>query len=469
MKMNLKSFDQQTAEIDQAVHQLLKDQQEIEEEEDEEEEEQQQQEAKKEQDNSSIHLDQTTYYQFNQVSMQKAQYIKPSKTFSIHVQTYIDLDFYLEQEKDTIEYIILFDPLIELIRKLEMYQAINANQQLEIYFLMYKDSIEQQKYLSNLKNEQKAYEELIQQKSRLVLNTTSQVKTSTSSRIYMQNLQQKASSLQINLNDHSDLSSKAYHALKRTNNRRAGDSTSLKKEQVIIIDYREFMSSLPSYLHKYGFQLIPVTLLVADFVLSLYIAIERKGISDLKQSFISGRLYDQMKQMIRSYKQPALLIEFNDKDIFCLNTISDISNEINSNDLISKLVLLTLQYPTVQILWSRSPLHTAEIFMTLKYNRSQPIINKNLMVGIEHDDDDIDQELIESSATYENSLDQMTPYDMLLKIPGISNINIKQVLRHINTLHDLANASLKQCQEWLGINHGKYCYDFMNTDVSMMF
>lgn len=58
----------------------------------------------------------------------------------------------------------------------------------------------------------------------------------------------------------------------------------------IVVDSREFRSSLPSILHSQGMILDPCTITVGDYVLSPNICVERKSISDLISSFASGRL-----------------------------------------------------------------------------------------------------------------------------------------------------------------------------------
>lgn len=77
----------------------------------------------------------------------------------------------------------------------------------------------------------------------------------------------------------------------------------------VIVDMREFMSSLPNILHQKGMRIIPVTLEVGDYILSPLICVERKSIQDLFQSFTSGRLYNQVETMARYYKISVLLIE----------------------------------------------------------------------------------------------------------------------------------------------------------------
>lgn len=84
----------------------------------------------------------------------------------------------------------------------------------------------------------------------------------------------------------------------------------------VIVDMREFMSSLPNVLHQKGMRIIPVTLEVGDYILSPLICVERKSIQDLFMSFASGRLYHQVETMVRYYRIPVLLIEFSQDKSF---------------------------------------------------------------------------------------------------------------------------------------------------------
>lgn len=56
------------------------------------------------------------------------------------------------------------------------------------------------------------------------------------------------------------------------------------------MDMREFRSALPFDLYKARFDVVPVTLEVADYILSPKICVERKTIADLIGSFANGRL-----------------------------------------------------------------------------------------------------------------------------------------------------------------------------------
>lgn len=58
----------------------------------------------------------------------------------------------------------------------------------------------------------------------------------------------------------------------------------------VIVDMREFRSTLPSLLHASSLLVIPATLTVGDYILTPDICVERKSLSDLVSSFNSGRL-----------------------------------------------------------------------------------------------------------------------------------------------------------------------------------
>jgi DNA excision repair protein ERCC-4 len=58
----------------------------------------------------------------------------------------------------------------------------------------------------------------------------------------------------------------------------------------VVVDMREFRSTLPSLLHGAGVMVVPATLTVGDYVLTPDMCVERKSLSDLVASFNSGRL-----------------------------------------------------------------------------------------------------------------------------------------------------------------------------------
>ncbi|KAG0448064.1 hypothetical protein HPP92_028028 [Vanilla planifolia] len=98
--------------------------------------------------------------------------------------------------------------------------------------------------------------------------------------------------------------------------KKLGCKMTMEKEMRVIVDMRKFMSSLPNVLHQKGMKVVHVTLDVGDYVLSPLVCVERKSISDLFQSFASGRLYHQVETMVCYYMIPILLIEFSQDKSF---------------------------------------------------------------------------------------------------------------------------------------------------------
>ena len=73
--------------------------------------------------------------------------------------------------------------------------------------------------------------------------------------------------------------------------------------------------------------------------------------------------------MNQYYKKPVLLVEFDESIDFRLQDIAidkSLGADISPQSVMSKLSLLILHFPNLQILWSKGPEHTAEIFQDIK-------------------------------------------------------------------------------------------------------
>lgn len=135
-------------------------------------------------------------------------------------------------------------------------------------------SAEEHKYVGALSKEKKAFESLILTKEHMVISLPDHP---------MDVL-------------HEAQSDKLLLSLDTRTNNRGSTSGSSKAPRGIVVDVREFRSTLPSMLYGSGkFSVVPRTITVGDYVLSPEICVERKGISDLFQSFASGRLYNQVR------------------------------------------------------------------------------------------------------------------------------------------------------------------------------
>lgn len=158
----------------------------------------------------------------------------------------------------------------------------------------------------------------------------------------------------------------------------------------VVVDLREFMSPLPGVLHAQGFDVVPTTLTVADYVLSSSQAVERKTLPDLAGSLANGRLYSQATAMCQAYEEPALLIESDGSgrsgqgaSFGSLDGPGPLADEglDPGSSLGAGLALLLLHHPRLRVLWSRGPRHTASLFWDLKVNRDDPDPDAAARVG----------------------------------------------------------------------------------------
>jgi hypothetical protein len=63
------------------------------------------------------------------------------------------------------KYVILYDIELRFVRQLEIYKISNPTLDLRIYFLIYTNSCEEQRYLTSIRSEKEAFELLIKQKA----------------------------------------------------------------------------------------------------------------------------------------------------------------------------------------------------------------------------------------------------------------------------------------------------------------
>ncbi|KAL6094425.1 ercc4 [Pungitius sinensis] len=328
-------------------------------------------------------------------------------------------------------FVVLYDAEIGFVRQLEIYKATRPGKTLRVYFLIYGGSTEEQKYLTALSKEKKAFEHLIREKATMVIPEEREGRGDT------------------NL----DLARNLEPANATTNTRKAGGQEQPKEPSRIIVDMREFRSELPSLLHRRGLDIEPVTLEVGDYILTPDTCVERKSVSDLIGSLQSGRLYAQCLSMTRYYKKPVLLIEFDPAKPFSLMARSDFRHEISSNDVSSKLTLLTLHFPRLRILWCPSPHATAELFLDLKEGRCEPDAAAAQAVTAESD-------MVAESAELYNP----GPYDFLLKMPGVNVKNYRAVVKNADNLADVCKLGQDKLAEILGnANNSRLLYEFLHN------
>ncbi|XAR70551.1 hypothetical protein NMG60_11027444 [Bertholletia excelsa] len=317
--------------------------------------------------------------------------------------------------------IIVYHPDMAFVREIEIYKAENPTKRLKVYFLFYEDSTEVQKFEASIRRENGAFESLIRQKSLMMIPVDQDGRC---------------------LGPTSSIDPQSISS-QNSITRKAGGRKEAEKEMQVIVDMREFMSSLPNVLHQKGMRIIPVTLEVGDYILSPLICVERKSIQDLFGSFASGRLYHQVEMMVRYYRIPVLLIEFSQDKSFSFQSASDIGDDVTPNSIISKLSLLVLHFPRLRVVWSRSLHATAEIFASLKVNQDEPDETKAIRVGVPSEEgvveDDVRAENYNTSAV-----------EFLRRLPGVTDSNYRAIMDGCQSLAELAILPVEKLAELMG-------------------
>ncbi len=241
----------------------------------------------------------------------------------------------------------------------------------------------------------------------------------------------------------------------------AGLSTSPARTGVVVVDAREFMSSLPASLHRAGLTLAPVTLEVGDYVLSPTLAIERKAIPDLRSSLASGRVLTQAAALARHYRTAALLIEFDGERTFGLDPpggegsglgvggggggsgggLSAAAAAAATRSLPARLALLTLHAPRLRLLWARSPPAAARLFVALKAGSASGEPDPAAAAGVGVPDG---EEEGGSGSANEPAV------DLLRRLPGVTDANARPLMAAAGSLAGLAALSLADLEAACG-------------------
>eukprot|EP00884_Botryococcus_braunii_P016193 jgi/Botrbrau1/3257/Bobra.174_1s0029.1 len=343
-------------------------------------------------------------------------------------------------------FVVMYDPDIAFIRQLEVYKAERPGWPLRVYHLRYEESLESDKFNAGLARERRVFEELIRSKAHMVLPDLKQE---------LEALSRAGKGPLV----HPDVLEAGPASSQNALTRRAGGRLSNRPlPRRVVVDMREFMSALPAVLHQQGLLVTPVTLEVGDYVLSPEICVERKSISDLRSSLASGRLYHQAEAMSRHYRLPVLLIEFERDKAFLLHSPHDIGPDILATSLISKLVLLTLHFPRLRIIWSRSLHATADIFGSLKSNQEEPDPLLASAVGAPAEGDDV-----AAGGTAAETVVNTAAVDLLRRLPGVTEANFRAVMNAAGSLAGLADLPLEALTACMGPHNGKKLRDWLDA------
>ncbi|GMM38382.1 ssDNA endodeoxyribonuclease [Saccharomycopsis crataegensis] len=371
-------------------------------------------------------------------------------------------------------YIIMYEPDLGFIRRIEVFQAENRAHQLKTYLMYYCASVEEQRYLTKIKKEKESFTKLIREKGQLGKEFVGYNED-----LKLLPLKGKKSSASA-----SKKLAAAINANKAT--RIAGGrlvETTKVPNKKIVVDMREFRSALPNILYRSGFEVIPCVLTVGDYVLSPKICVERKSVPDLIQSFEKGNLYFQCERMLKFYEFAVLLVEFDESKAFSMNPFvefragsgvtgggfgtvlkNSVSAERSFQNIRVKLIMLLLKFPGLRIIWSPSPYKTAEFFGELKAREDDPNVGLAIRLG---------QSVIGGSGMNGDDPGSLigeiqendSALDLLKSIPGITSANIGTICTHIKSMRDLVNLEEFEISLLIGEENGKKVYNFFKQNI----
>ncbi|KAG7192321.1 uncharacterized protein KQ657_002040 [Scheffersomyces spartinae] len=360
----------------------------------------------------------------------------------IIIQSYDDRDGDSLLQALEPSYIIMYEPDLSFIRRVEAYQAINEEHPAKTYFMYYGNSVEEQKHLLRIKKEKDAFTRLIREKSEL--------------------------------GEHfeTDLDRNRFRITRKqvVNTRIAGGANFRTEtdEFKVVVDTREFLSSLPSLLYRVGITVAPCMLTVGDYILTPKICVERKSIPDLVSSLRSGRLYQQCEQMFRYYELPTLLIEFDENKAFSfepftdsrfqrVNAMNPTYNLILQQNIQSQIMSLLVSFPKLKVIWSSSPYETAQIFLSLKANQEEPDVGTALDMGVN-----------KALKTEDGGPPQYNDeaIDFLQTIPGVNKANYTLIINRMRNVEALVKLTKPEFEQLLGEENGRKAYNFINHKIA---
>ncbi|EZF11364.1 hypothetical protein H112_07553 [Trichophyton rubrum D6] len=360
-------------------------------------------------------------------------------------------------------YIIMYEPDAAFIRRVEVYRSSHQERNVRVYFMYYGESVEEQRYLSAVRREKDAFTKLIHERGTMA----------------MQLVHDKS---------HED---PQEQFLRTVNTRIAGGGrlAGTAAPPTVVVDVREFRSALPSLLHGRSMVVVPCQLTVGDYIITPDICVERKSVRDLISSLKNGRLYTQAETMLQHYSQPMLLIEFDQNKAFTFDAftssatptsyVPDNATSFGSGNMINPanpksaqhlLVLLTLAFPRLKIIWSSSPYQTAEIFAELKKSNSEPDPIKAVQVGLNFnisglDTSDGQPAGMIPAAGIEHPVFSLLPQDMIRAVPGVEPKVLERLILETKNIHEVANMQIEQLEPLVGKEAARKIFKFFTRSV----
>lgn len=409
-----------------------------------------------------------------------------------------------EFDRTDADLIILLDFSLSTLRKIEL-----LDREIDVFLLYYRNSYEEEQYLSQVRNEKETFERFIEEKANMGIveyehylpemesssdefDLIDPKKTKLSyqresksvhrgsvnynqSQNYNENQNYSDLNYNKNINNHNENNNQSqnynennnYDNSQNYNDSNFVENTFLNNKHEIVVDYRELRSSLPLYLHKAGNSLRIECLLEGDYLFPKFI-IERKSIYDLIQSFNTGRLLTQMQRIFTNYSHYYLLIEYDIKPSLFAYT-SAIEN--TKTNLIAKFTLLAVRFPNLRFIHTNSDLLSVKCIRALQNKLSQNKNSQNISQSNYHnyhnenknDYSKSNHQNDYSKSNYQRIEMHPTLLDIVLSIPGISSFHIPSIRKHFTNLKGFINSTVEEKIHAIGIECAHTVHKFFHS------
>ena len=355
-------------------------------------------------------------------------------------------------------FVVVYDPDAAFIREIETHKASRPGAPMRVYFLVHDTSLEEQRYLSSVRYETEAFDGLVREKQHMAMPAEQEGRVGGGTGIDETGPDGASTTPVLPLPQLAAAADRARES-QALNTRVRGGQLTVPTRLHVVVDVREFMSSLPSILHQSAFKLMPVTLEVGDYVLSPDICVERKSVPDLIGSLQSGRLYNQAESMSKHYKMPVLLIEFEREKSFALQALGDMSGDISLTSTQSRLCLLVIAFPRLRIMWSRSLHATAEMFAAFKIAEPEPTVEQAAAVGVPQSAGEGTSALPAPEEPF-----NQPAIDFIRRLPGVTEANYRRVIDAVESPAKLAEMTQEQLARVLGdARQAKTLHEFIHA------
>ncbi len=212
--------------------------------------------------------------------------------------------------------------------------------------------------------------------------------------------------------------------IKDKNSQKKLSEYSNRAKTKVIVDQREYRSSVAKNLTIKGVDIEAKQLDVGDYILSSRIGVERKNVDDFLSSLISKNLFKQISKLKNAYSRPLLVLEGE-------NVLT--RRNINQNAIFGSLASISIDYG-IPIITTHDEKETADLLRVIA-NREQNKDNKSVSIRGEKT--------------------QMSPREqqqfLVEGLPYVSSVLAKRLLYHFGNIKDIANASTEELTEVNGI------------------